>query len=160
MTAFEGILANDNRPRLAAALLRIATGVMFLRAAWPKVSALEEWPGRMAGFLNFQENTPEWYRSFLDSVVIPNAEVFGYLTALGELAVGLALVAGVLTRPALIGGLIMVVNYWLAKGVPFWSPSSNDSFLILILLALLFMRPGHFLGLDAKLAEKYPKLAV
>lgn len=73
---------------------------------------------------------------------------------------GIALVLGVLTRPALISGLVMVINHLLAKGVGFWTPSSNDSYLILILLALFFLGPGHFLGLDAWLARKYPKLPV
>ena len=144
-----------DRTRLVIALLRISTGVMFLRAAWPKISAGGDWTGRMLGFLKVQENTAGWYRAFLESSVVPNAEVFAFLTAYGELAVGLALVLGLLSRLALIAALVMVVNYLLAKGVPFWTPSSNDSYLILILLTLVFLRPGHFLGLDARLAGNW-----
>jgi thiosulfate dehydrogenase (quinone) large subunit len=143
-----------NRAPVVIALLRISTGVMFLLAAWPKVSAGGDWTARMLGFLNAQGNTAGWYRAFLESIVVPNAEVFAFLTAYGELAVGLALLLGLLTKLALIGALVMVVNYLLAKGVPFWTPSSNDSYLILILLTLVLHRAGHSLGLDAWLAAR------
>ena len=63
----------------------------------------------MLGFINFQKNTPDWYKSILDSIVVPNAELFGFLTAYGELAIGLALVFGAFTRPALIFGIIAVL---------------------------------------------------
>jgi thiosulfate dehydrogenase (quinone) large subunit len=152
--AIEKLINNDNRAALVIALLRVSTGVMFLRAAWPKGNAGDAWTGRMLGFFNAQTNTSDWYRALLESIVVPNAKVFAFLTAYGELAVGLALVLGLLTRPALIGALVMVVNYLLAKGTAFWTPSSNDSYLILILLTLVFHRPGHFLGLDAWLAGK------
>ncbi|HSM10804.1 MAG TPA: DoxX family membrane protein [Lysobacter sp.] len=152
--SIKGLLDEADRTRLVIALLRISTGVMFLLAAWPKISAGGDWTGRMLGFLRAQENTAGWYRSLLESIVVPNAEVFAFLTAYGELAVGLALVLGLLSRLALVAALVMVVNYLLAKGVPFWTPSSNDSYLILILLTLVLLRAGHFLGLDAWLAAR------
>ena len=149
---FKDLVDEADRTRLAIALLRISTGVMFLLAAWPKIRAGGDWTGRMLGFLKAQENTAGWYRAFLESSVVPNAEVFAFLTAYGELAVGLALVLGLLSRLALVAALVMAVNYLLAKGMPFWTPSSNDSYLILILLTLVLHRAGHFLGLDAWLA--------
>jgi thiosulfate dehydrogenase (quinone) large subunit len=150
---------NQPAETFAVVFLRISAGIMFLRAMWPKVSAFAEWPGRMLGFLHAQQNTPDWYRAFLDGVVAPNAEVFAFLTAYGELTVGILLVVGVFCRPAALGGLVLVTNYWLAKGVPFWSPASNDSYLILILVALFFLRPGHHFGLAGWIAIKFPRLA-
>jgi len=160
MFEISNILDKKNRPKLALALLRVGTGVMFLMACWPKVSAGGGWGQRMVGFINFQENTPEWYRGFLDSVVIPNADLFGFFTAYGELALAIALILGVFTRPALIVGVFMVINYMLTKGGAFWVPTNHDSFYFMVMLALLFQQPGKFLGLDSWLSEKFPKLPI
>jgi thiosulfate dehydrogenase (quinone) large subunit len=42
------------------------------------------------------EGAPSWYVSILDHVVIPHGKAFGYLTEIGELLVGIALIAGAL----------------------------------------------------------------
>lgn len=79
---------------------------------------------------------PGWYAEFLDAAVIPNAEVFGYLTEVGELLVGIALIGGAAVwffglerisagaRVATLGvivfaaltGVFMNVNFHLANG--------------------------------------------
>ena len=82
------------------------------------------------------EGAAGWYVSFLDSVVIPNGSTFGVLIVLGEIVVGLALVAAALvwlfrwerlpsagkasvlwvTALAALGGIFMNVNFHLANG--------------------------------------------
>ena len=82
------------------------------------------------------EGAASWYSSFLDSVVIPNGSLFGVLIIVGELAVGVALIAaaalwafrweklGSQGRTALlaatitagIGGILMNLNFHLANG--------------------------------------------
>lgn len=79
---------------------------------------------------------PSFYRSFLDSVVIPHGQLFGYLVEIGELIGGAALIAaavvwlvrwnrlsvtwqtGVLavTAVASLIGIFMNVNFHLANG--------------------------------------------
>jgi len=94
-------------------------------------------PSGLAGELREKsEGAASWYSSFLDSVVIPNGTLFGVLIILGELAVGVALIAaaavwafrwqrlgprgrtGLLaaTIAAGIGGIVMNVNFHLANG--------------------------------------------
>src|SRR5512133_1014619 len=41
-------------------------------------------------------DAPDWYRSFLDGLIISSASAFGYLIEIGELLVGLALIAAAL----------------------------------------------------------------
>jgi uncharacterized membrane protein YphA (DoxX/SURF4 family) len=54
-----------------------------------------DFPGGLADELREKsEGTAEWYASFLDSAVIPNAKLFAYLTQTGELLAGVALLAG------------------------------------------------------------------
>lgn len=82
------------------------------------------------------QGAASWYLSFLDSVVIPNGSLFGVLIIVGELAVGVALIAAAALwafrweklrsqgRTALlavsitagIGGILMNLNFHLANG--------------------------------------------
>lgn len=82
------------------------------------------------------EGVGGWYGSFLDDVVIPNASTFGYLIIIGELLVGIGLIAAalvwlfawerfsiearmtiaVVTLLASLGGILMNVSFHLANG--------------------------------------------
>ena len=79
---------------------------------------------------------PRWYKSFLDGSIIPNASAFGYLIEIGELLVGVALIAAALiwlarwerlprggrlavlatTVVASLGAIFMAVNFHFANG--------------------------------------------
>ena len=79
---------------------------------------------------------PGWYASFLNNVVIPHGRVFGYLSEIGELLVGVVLIGGALVwllawnripsegRAATLAaialsalvGVFMNVNFHLANG--------------------------------------------
>ncbi len=82
------------------------------------------------------EGAAGWYTSFLDSVVIPNAQGWGYVIEIGELLIGLVLIGAALvwlfawervgaqmrrnlllgTVLASLGGIAMAVNFHLANG--------------------------------------------
>ena len=82
------------------------------------------------------EGAAGWYVSFLDSVVIPNAQGWGYAIMIGELAIGVVLIGAALvwlfawervsarvrrtlllgTALASLGGIVMAVNFHLANG--------------------------------------------
>lgn len=79
-----------------------------------------------------------WYKSFVDGTVIPNGTVFGYAIEIGELLIGLALLAAALAwlfrwnglsrqmrllvlwtmALAALGGIFMNINFHLANGSP------------------------------------------
>jgi hypothetical protein len=84
---------------------------------------------------------PGWYRSFLDSAVLPHATAFGYTIEIAELAVGIVLLVAVLRLPAWIGrhvpsataaalvvGLVLAVNFALLNGSSFGLRLAGDSF--------------------------------
>jgi thiosulfate dehydrogenase [quinone] large subunit len=148
----QGILA-----RAALVLLRIYLGVIFLLAAWPKLGG-DFTPG-LTGFLQkvALENGHPFYREFVRRVVLPNALLFASLITWGELLVGVTLVLGLFTRFSAGVALVLVVNYMLAKGAWFWTPSSNDAAFAVISLALLIGAAGRTLGLDAFLARRWPR---
>lgn len=82
------------------------------------------------------EGAAGWYRSFLDDVVFPNPELFGWLILIGELAVGAALIIAAAlwlwrwehlsvsgrkivlgaTALAALGGILMNLNFHFANG--------------------------------------------
>ena len=102
------------------AVLRISVGIMFSIAAFHKISAGSEWPQRMVGFLNFHaEKSYGFYRTLLESIVLPNSQLFGYLVAYGEAFVAISLLIGILARWGALIGLLMVTNFLLAKGTGF-----------------------------------------
>jgi len=58
-----------------------------------------------------------WYAYFIQHVAMPNAKLFSYMIAWGEVLVGIALIAGLLTTIALLAGVLMNLNYLLAGTV-------------------------------------------
>jgi thiosulfate dehydrogenase [quinone] large subunit len=84
------------------------------------------------------EDAAGWYKSFLDATIIPNAKGFGILIEIGELAIGVSLIAAAaiwLTRrsmlserartalaavtfAAAVGAILMNINLHLASGTP------------------------------------------
>ena len=94
-------------------------------------------PGGLADELREKsEGAASWYTSFLDSAVIPNARLFGVLIIVGELVIGVTLLAAALlwafrwdrlgygsrigllaaTLTASLGGIVMNLNFHLANG--------------------------------------------
>jgi thiosulfate dehydrogenase (quinone) large subunit len=148
----QGILA-----RAALVLLRIYLGVIFLLAAWPKLGG--DFVPQLTGFLQnvaLQKGHP-FYRVFVQDLVLPNVSLIADLITWGELLVGVTLVLGLLTRLFAAVGLLLVVNYMLAKGAWFWQPSSNDGAFAAIAAALLIGAAGRTFGLDALLARRWPR---
>src|SRR5215472_10827867 len=112
----------SRRNDIAFASLRIAVGVLFLIFAQYKVLWSQFTLG--GGF-------EWWIHQFLDSgsaypFMIPVLKNFvlvyphpiAFLVAYGELAIGLALVFGVLVRPASICGIIYMLALMLSSNYP------------------------------------------
>jgi thiosulfate dehydrogenase [quinone] large subunit len=74
---------------------------------------------------------------------LPNASLFGYIVAFGEVAVGLGLILGMLTGIAAFFGVVMNTNFLLAGTV-----STNPMLLIPSIFLILAWRNAGWLGLD------------
>jgi thiosulfate dehydrogenase (quinone) large subunit len=141
-------------------LYRIVLGIMWLQMALQKapwVIGPEGKPyGWLYGYIWKEINNPTFgfYAEFLKSVVLPNFYFFGLTTFIGEIAIGVSLVAGLLVP--LIGGLggtLMQINIMLGSysipGEWFWL------WPMLIGSHIIFMmgRAGRRLGLDGPLSR-------
>lgn len=113
----------------------------------------------MVGFLNGRaDSSPEFYRSFVESVVLPNKALFAGMVAFGELAIGLAMILGLATRYAAAAGAFLVIIFWMAKGQGALDGTNHDAVWLAIFLVLALVPAGRIAGLDDGLADRFPLL--
>jgi thiosulfate dehydrogenase [quinone] large subunit len=139
------------------ALLRIFFGYYFLLDGLGKLTGGFTRPGvlekRLLGWAN--DMAFEWYKPFLHAVAIPYHQLFAHLIAWGMVLAGLALLLGFLTRPAALGGIFMVLHFFLAKGGGSPATTSDQAFMAGLLVVFL-TRSGRSFGLDRWLVRRYP----
>jgi thiosulfate dehydrogenase (quinone) large subunit len=111
-----------------------------LTAFWERVVAVPEAPAR-------PPITYEWYRDFLQALLDGgHAGWFGWLVMLGEVAVGLGLLFGVLTGIAAFFGALMNMSFLLAG-----TASTNPVLFTLAIGIMLAWRVAGYYGFDRTL---------
>lgn len=144
-------------------LARLYLGYDFLMAGWSKM-ANPVWFGSdagaaLTGFINgavaktaCAANVPAalchpdvqmWYASFLQGTVLPHAMVWSNAVVVGEIAIGLGLIVGLLTGTAAFFAFFMSLNFLLAGTV-----STNPIIISLALPLIAARRVAGHLGLD------------
>ncbi len=83
-----------------------------------------------------------WRRAYLQHVAIPYVEIFSRLVVLGELCCGIALIAGLFTRPAAIAGFLMVLNFHFASSALFKYAFFTNGYGLPVLGGLLALAIG------------------
>jgi len=136
------------------AALRIYVGYYLFTQGYRKFQRdfpKGDWVGRQIGDVASLDLYP-WYKTFLQSYVVPHRELFGYLVMIGEIAVGACLFVGLLTRYSAFVGLFMVINYYLGVGMARGGAMVAQQQTFIILLAIFVLaNPGRTLGLDGLL---------
>lgn len=139
-------------------MLRIYTGVFFIWNGFGKLRR-DDFADGMEGFLSAQaDRSFEFYRSFIETMVIPNKELFASLVSWGEFAVGIAMILGLATRYAAVVGAVLVLNFWFAKGAGFFDGTNHDVVWLMIFIVLGTVPAGRIAGLDDGLSDKLPFL--
>lgn len=140
-------------------LLRIYTGVFFLKYGFGKLTR-DDFADGLAGFVSSNlENSFGFFRPFLESVVLPNKGVFAFLVAFGEFAVGIALIVGLATRYAAAAGAVMVASFWFTKGQGILDAQNHDMIWLVIFIVLAGLHAGRVMSLDERLANRFRFLA-
>ena len=113
-------MSRSSRYDLAFAVARIALGSYWLyEQHWklPPDFGLHDPRGLMFAFQqSIRYPTFDLYRSFLQDLVVPHFHLFGWLLALAEVAIGVSLVLGVLTRAGALLSVLQAVNLLIAQG--------------------------------------------
>jgi thiosulfate dehydrogenase (quinone) large subunit len=136
---------------LYIAILRIYIGYYMLfqgirkyQRDFPK----RDWIGRQIGNLSTVDLYP-WYKSFLETYVLPNRELFGTLVMAGEILVGGCLLLGLLTRFSALVGLFMLLNYYLGPGMAQGgSTLAQEQTFIVSLVIIILSHAGRTIGMD------------
>jgi len=135
----------------ALALLRIGVGILFLIFGEYKVFGTQfTLHGGFQFWINkfLEEGAYPFMVPVLRGFVLPHATAIAFLVAYSELSIGLALVLGVLVRPASAGGLLFMLTLLFSSDypgarVPFWQyfgASLSHSVFALCFLAFLVGR--------------------
>ena len=145
------------------AILRIAIGYHFLTVAWPKVTGAFVGGGTLAAEITkgVMKDPIGLHRAFIQAVVLPHPVFFGHLVAYGELAIGLSLIFGCLTRISASFAAFHNLNILLAIA---WANGGPQLGLnrIFIVMEIVFVcaAAGRAWGLDGLLKERFPKSPV
>lgn len=153
--AFTRYLFNNTRAGLFWLPIRIFVGFEWLLAGWEKISGTG-WTDGGSALLGYWKSavaipqtgrppiTFEWYRSFLQILIDNHAQGwFGWLIALGETAVGVGILLGVLVGIAAFFGATMNMSYMLAG-----SGSTNPILFALTIGLMLAWRVAGYYGVD------------
>lgn len=141
-------------PRDAAlALLRFLVGVMWWQQSlWkvpPNYGGLIYWMKQMVAHAAIPAQG-----AFVGQVLLPNIAIVGPLVYLGEVAVGVSLMLGLLSRLGGVLGLVMALNLWLGE---YSTPGEwpwTYFFLVLLQAWCVIDPPGRCLGADVLLGSR------
>lgn len=130
---FMNFLRNN---RIAAGILvflRVYLGWAWLTAGWGKVTGGFDASGYLQGVVGSEEvlATYPWYHSFIEGFALPNADLFSFMVAWGEVLVGLGLILGIFTTAAAFFGITMNFAFLFAGTI------STNPLLVLITIFIL-----------------------
>src|SRR5919112_3633149 len=150
------------------AWVRILIGAVWLNGAVEKLLN-PDFPQQFAASLNaggFVFQAPPWFQGFMQGTVVPNAELFAQLQRFGELALGLALILGLLTNLAAVGSVILSLVIMLSQGgvrlgMGLGAPEflTVNVLVALISVVILLSSAAKVLSVDAILARRSPTLS-
>jgi thiosulfate dehydrogenase [quinone] large subunit len=143
--------------------VRVLVGAVWLNGAIEKLLN-PDFPQQFATSLRaggFVSQSPPFFQSFMRGVVVPNAELFAQLMRVGELALGVALILGLLTNLAAAGSIALSIVIMLSQGgvglgTGLGSPEllTINVLIALISVVILLSPDAKDLSLDALLARK------
>ena len=148
--------------------VRILVGALWLNGGIEKLLN-PDFPRQFADTLEvggFVSQAPPFFRGFMQSTVVPNAELFAQLVRAGELTVGVALILGFLTNLAAVGSVALSIPILLSGGgvrlgTGLGAPEfiTINVLIALISLVILFSPAAKEASLDSGLARRSPGLS-
>lgn len=128
-------------------VLRVYLGYTWLTAGWGKAiggfDASGFIQGAIAGAGGDNPTVQGWWAAFLEAVALPNAEMFSFVVAWGEVLVGIALILGIFTNFAALMGITMNFAFLFSGTV-----STNAQMVLLTIFLLVAGYNAGRYGLD------------
>ncbi len=133
---------------LPLSFLRLYLGYYFISRAVERFDGDFLLQPRLASAINTwlpQSNAPDWYRSLVQTVVLPQWQIFSYTITYAELLIGISFLIGFAVRPMAILGMFLMINF-----IYISSPDVADLYKVLLVtfLAMAWLGAGRCFGLD------------
>jgi thiosulfate dehydrogenase (quinone) large subunit len=157
MSSIDEFRSSEAMSQWPIVLLRVYTGIFFLKFGWGKVTNPDFSDG-LAGFLSSQEGTFGFYKPVAEFAVANNG-LFAFLVGYGEVVLGVFLILGLATRYAAFAGAFMAANFWFAKGQGILGAQNHDIIWVVILIVLGALHAGRVMSVDQKLVGRFKFLA-
>jgi thiosulfate dehydrogenase [quinone] large subunit len=93
-----------------------------------------------------RSSSPDWYRSALETVVIPNWQIFASAIVIAQFAIGISYILGYMVRPMSAVAIVLGFSMMLALG-----PQQSElqtTFMLVLLFTLGWLGAGRCLGVD------------
>lgn len=140
-------MRKDNTASIIFTVFRVYLGYAWLTAGWDKAMGDFDASGFIKGAIGKAsgEHPPVqgWWASILETVVLPNVEIFNFLVAWGEVLVGIALILGLFTTFSALMGITMNFAFLLSG-----TTSTNPQMVILTIFVLVAGANAGKYGLD------------
>ncbi len=162
-------IATENQNSRALGVIRIGVGLFFLIFGQYKVFGTQfTLHGGFQFWINkflTEGGAYPFMETILRGFVLSHATLIAFLVAYGELAIGLALVLGILVRPASICGLIFMLILLFSSDYPgasaplwqYFGASLSHSVFALCFAAFLFARSEAVWSVSALRRDRPPK---
>ncbi|EHJ08802.1 DoxX family membrane protein [Staphylococcus simiae] len=112
-------------------IVRLVSGTIMLLQGFEKLTGNFTLKG-LVPVIKDNTDSPVWYKWFFEHVVTHSTSLFDFVIPLGELAIGLGLLFGVLSYTASFFGAFVMLNYILADMI-FSYPLQLALFIILLM---------------------------
>lgn len=141
------------------AIPRIVVGCFFFQFGWEKLNPRFLSGEQLVRQLAHAASDPLiWHRDFILHTVVPHSHFFGYLTAFGEIALGVSLIVGLLVRLSSLIGIFHNLNIFFAVALPTGGAQVGLNRIFIVLqFMFIFAAAGRALGLDGVLRSRFPR---
>jgi len=150
--------ATDRQPQAAngLAIVRVTIGAMFVWVFFENLGKGLYSPGGYAGLINYyikNSHSPAVWKTFM-GLAASHAAMAAPLQAITEIALGILLVIGLLTRPAALVAFLYLGSLWVSE----WGTAWIWELLVPVLasLGLAIGCAGRKWGVDAWLSQRWP----
>jgi uncharacterized membrane protein YphA (DoxX/SURF4 family) len=149
-------LANQPTAATGLAIVRLTIGAMFVWVFFENLGKGLYTPAGYASLINYYikaSHSPAVWKAVMASAA-NHAAIAAPMQAITEIALGILLVIGLLTRPAAFVAFLYLGSLWISE----WGTSWIWELLVPVLasLALAVGRAGRTWGVDALLARRAP----